>query len=636
MMVRLQPAKVWAEERAATLPQRWKKRVLSHWQHQRSQHQAGDFIGEIEAERDANIFLRETTESLRALRIPLDATDADLCNAADTLAGRCWSVAYATANAATLGPVVAGVRTYGESLGAMPLCTTTAEQRAAMARVCAGQGVTPPGAHLCGSPDGPAIARMLDPIWWRRKLRRLHAEKVEAAAIGLGYVSRARDRYVSDESVFRRAQQNARNAATLENTIATNELGQSYTLAELAAKGPANKAIRRAELMTRISGFERIANDLGHTGVFLTLTCPSRMHKFSTANGGVFENKRYDGTLPNQAQKYLGKVWARIRAANARAGLGVYGFRIAEPQHDGTPHWHCLLFVEPGRVEALRATVRHYALQDSGTEPGAWEHRVDWKLIDKSRGSAAGYIAKYVAKNIDGHALTTDLCGGVELVADSAQTAHRVETWAATWGIRQFQQIGGAPVGPWRELRRVEAVPANAPQHLIDAHHAANKLTDIEAGTVKAVAWDRYTKAQGGVFCGRKYRVRVSMVQPEGQNQYGEAMAPRPVGVEAKQIEIFTPAHMAWMGGKAERVVHWLIESVRHVWTTARRAAGGVIGGLKHGAAGPWTRVNNCTEIFKNGRIGQSVSAKTAGLRSDWPQLSQPGGRNQRIGPAFG
>jgi hypothetical protein len=123
----------------------------------------------------------------------------------------------------------------------------------------------------------------------------------------------------------------------------------------------------------------------------------------------VFENKRYDGTLPGQAQKYLTKVWSRIRAKLARQGIQPYGFRIAEPNHDGTPHWHLLVFVAPEHLADLQATIWKYALQDSPDKPGALKHRVDFKLIDAGKGTAAGYIAKYVAKNIDGYKLDSDL-----------------------------------------------------------------------------------------------------------------------------------------------------------------------------------------------------------------------------------
>ena len=508
---------VWAANLVRHMPGKWQKPILKRFE--KTRKQGVDWPSQQQSQVNGNIEIRKTVEALGTVRTGLDASDTDLCEAAERLAWLCFERGQ--------------------------LFSDLGELRAAMERIANGQGIKPPQGKKIT--DGGAVARMTCPLWWRKKLRRLHGKQVEGTAIQLGFVNRSRQCYVSDQSVTRREQQNRRNAATLENTTATNEHGQTYTLAELAATSPANKRIRRSELMTRISGFERIASDLGHAGLFITITCPSYMHKWSTeAGGGVFENPNYSGVTPRQAQAYLAKkVWPRIRSALDRAGVRIYGIRVAEPNHDGTPHWHLLVFHEPAHLEALQTIVRKYALQDAPNEKGAKEHRVNSKPIDPDKGTAAGYIAKYIAKNIDGHKLESDTYGN-----PAAQTALRVETWATTWGIRQFQQIGGAPVGPWRELRRVKALDERWPQHLKDAWRATNKIAKIEGRENHCVAWDRYTRAQGGVFCGRRYRIRIATKTVEGLGRYGEPIGERPIGVMTTSTEFWTPAHMEHMGGQ--------------------------------------------------------------------------------------
>ncbi|MEI2625714.1 MAG: hypothetical protein V9G23_18800 [Giesbergeria sp.] len=58
--------------------------------------------------------------------------------------------------------------------------------------------------------------------------------------------------------------------------------------------------------------------------------------------------------------------------------------------------------------------------------------------------------------------------------------------------------------------------------HLRDAHAAANKANEIKGRQAPCVAWDRYCEAQGGVFCGRKARIKLMMVAPEKLGRYGE------------------------------------------------------------------------------------------------------------------
>ncbi len=81
-----------------------------------------------------------------------------------------------------------------------------------------------------------------------------------------------------------------------------------------------------------------------------------------------------------------------MRAKLKRDGISVYGFRIAEPQHDGTPHWHLLLFMEHQQTAKVSEIFRHYALQVDGDEPGAKKHRFKAIAIDKSKGTAAGSL----------------------------------------------------------------------------------------------------------------------------------------------------------------------------------------------------------------------------------------------------
>ena len=312
----------------------------------------------------------------------------------------------------------------------------------------------------------------------------------------------------------------------------------------------------------------------------------------------------------------------------ARNRLGIYGFRITEPQHDGTPHWHLLLFCQPEHADLIEAIILKQALEDSPEEPGAREHRCDFKRIDKAKGSATGYIAKYIAKNIDGEHIDKDLEG-----CTGAESAQRVEAWAARWGIRQFQQIGGPPVGVWRELRRIKHIDAHAPECLHAAHKAANKREATDDQEAQGAAWDMYCDAQGGVFCGRDGLIKLMKEQPEALGQYGEQQAPRPVGVQVVQAEQATPPYRNGMGtgyrgdlgaesapqprmgkgyseGSTQKV--WEARSARYKWEVVSARQRGIARGFESERAQPstpWTSVNNCTEYVEPSTHHRSLPA---------------------------
>ncbi|MFB4695774.1 replication endonuclease [Enterobacter hormaechei subsp. xiangfangensis] len=358
----------------------------------------------------------------------------------------------------------------------------------------------------------PAVMRMFNEVWWRGRLRRIAASWREHLQIAVGNVSKKRHAYASKNCVTDWREQKRRTREFLKGLDLEDEDGNRISLIEKYDGSVANPAIRRCELMTRIRGFENICNELGYVGEFYTLTAPSKYH--ATTKAG-YRNSKWNGASPSDTQSYLTGLWARIRAKLHREEIRIFGIRVAEPHHDGTPHWHMLMFMLPEDVERVRLIIRDYAWEEDHHElrsDKAKKARFHAEAIDPEKGSATGYVAKYISKNIDGYALdgeTDDESG--ELLKD---TAPAVSAWAARWHIRQFQFIGGAPVTVYRELRRLADTET--------AHGLSVEFAAVH-DAADAGDWAGYVNAQGGPFVRRDDLQVRTLYEPRTEfNQYGE------------------------------------------------------------------------------------------------------------------
>lgn len=409
-----------------------------------------------------------------------------------------------------------------------------------LSELCAMYGVTPPNIKTAAVTVDGAIKRMTDLSWWKRKLRVVVERGIEQIHRSLGLVSRQRQIYISDRGLRVRRKEKLEAELFANSTILTNNFGQSFTLSELSAKNVSNPKIRKQELMTRMDGLEKYSKEIGYVGAFITSTCPSKHHPVYSKSGQP--NEKYAGFTPLESHQYLNYIWQLTRAEMHRQGIDVFGFRVVEPNHDGTPHWHLLLFVEPSKIKKLEKIIRHYALLEDGDEKGAKENRVDFKLIDPKKGRATGYIAKYISKNIDGEHLDDDMFDNCPVTA-----AERIEAWASRWGIRQFQQIGGSFITVWREMRRLakEAtysdefeqiryaadegdyqtylslmvnMKQNAPERLIKPFYDISFCTD--SGLVKTSYYDNTLtqKLKGLIFNGAKIITRIFEWTPSRAN----------------------------------------------------------------------------------------------------------------------
>ena len=384
-----------------------------------------------------------------------------------------------------------------------------------------------PGKNECVEASTHGVSgRLFNERWWRRSLRNVHIRNVEKKAIELGLVRQGKEKYVSNVTLRRKRQQKQRNRRILENSFATNENGQTYSLQELANTTVSNPTIQRNELMTRLAGFDEIAVEQGHEGVMLTITTPSKMHASVTKDNQAFNNPNYDGTTPAQAQKYLTLIWSRMRAEFNRQGIKPYGFRVAEPHHDATPHWHVLLYVNPAQMDPLESIVRKYALENSPNEPGAQKHRVTAVTIDRSKGSGVSYLSKYISKSIDGFGLDSDIDGG-----EPTKAAEKVKAWATTWGIRQFQQIGGPPVSLWRELRKA-------------SEEGLGGLIKAFWDAANAGLWGEFVKLLGGTSVKRKdLPISLAKLWNDAPNCYLEPKGAEIIGIAYGILTIPTRLH---------------------------------------------------------------------------------------------
>jgi hypothetical protein len=413
-----------------------------------------------------------------------------------------------------------------------------------------------------------ALARLQDADWWQRQISKVYRRHRELIAILTGKVRRGVSPYVSRRAALDyRANKTAQARWLADMMVVNDEHDLQLSLAEAHAAGVSNPENRRVELMVRMRGCEDWATEHGYVAEFYTWTTPSRFHAWTTKKGGkgATRNGKFKGTNPRQAQRYMCSQWAKARAKLARDGVSYYGFRVAEPHHDGTPHWHLLLFVRPEQRDQLRAVIEHYACEEDQEE---LKHnrraRFDAVSIDPERGSATGYVAKYVAKNIDGHKVGADY----EAQAEAGSTALNVAAWASLWGIRQFQQIGGPAVSVWRELRRLrEAVGLPA----VEAARAAADKAD----------WSAYIDAMGGIEMSRKERpIQLAHLVKPCASKYGEDLR-RLVGVRSEGVDLLRT-----------RLDGWEVISRR------RMAAGsGERGelGLGRRQPAPWSSDNNCT-----------------------------------------
>ncbi|EPE9889015.1 replication endonuclease [Yersinia ruckeri] len=306
--------------------------------------------------------------------------------------------------------------------------------------------------------------------------------------------------------------------------------------------------------------------------------CPSKYH---ANNQSGHANPKWNHSTPPQAQAYLTKLWANIGSKLGRKNLRIYGFRVAEPHHDGTPHWHLLLFMKPQERHAITEIMRAYAVKTDRAELGKrTSARFTAKRLDPKKGSATAYLAKYISKNIDGYALDGEL--DHETGKLLKETARFAMAWASRHRIRQYQPIGTPPITVWRELRNQLVTTLK-----ISGTYQRGKplLVDPAMDAVTAAAdvgcFATYIMKQGGVLIPREdCTVRIA---------YQDNEQPTPTAKPPRRFTASIPPLLGEASRICTRLKSWKIVARKK----AKPAVTVGVDVFQDGPAVPWSSVNN-------------------------------------------
>lgn len=438
------------------------------------------------------------------------------------------------------------------------------------------------------------LIRLTCEKWWFKQMRTTQRRMVEHVAIACGEVRANAASYISNQSFQEWQLQQRKNHDYLRAMIIENidNPEEQVELFDMFLKSSSNPALRRNEMMVRLRGLEEWAEENNNEALFLTLTAPSSFHAGNN-------NKKWSGVNPRDTQNYLNKVWQQFRALLAKRDIKFYGMRVAEPHKDGTPHWHALAYVPAEHKEEVIRLFKQKALELDGNEKGAAEHRCKVEECDKTKGSATAYIAKYIAKNIDGFALAGEV-SDEDPTLSLHDNALRVRAWASRWGIRQFQFYGGASISVWRELRRL--ISGQADDEIIDKAQAAAGIANDYAA---------YMDIQGGALAKRTDQPIKLDYETKPANKYGEqrksiiGLANR---FSLKQVISRTKK---WQIKKRPQDFAQRTESMVERSSTANNSA----------RSAPWTCVSNCNRSIIEQKIKlltQSICAPLSAQKLDY------------------
>lgn len=174
-----------------------------------------------------------------------------------------------------------------------------------------------------------------------------------------------------------------------------NKTGVIQSLKDFVVSANHNPYRYYSQIQNIVNTISNEAKDRDLVPLFLTLTAPSRYHKYKKAkSGGLMPNPKYDGfSTGREANKYLTQMFTILRNDRAMRKDNKIDknnrmhIRVNEPHQDGTPHTHIILFVPKESIERIIKAFKHL-YNNKGNK------------IEVAIDNPVSYIMKYILKLI--------------------------------------------------------------------------------------------------------------------------------------------------------------------------------------------------------------------------------------------
>ena len=206
---------------------------------------------------------------------------------------------------------------------------------------------------------------------------------------------------------------------------------------------------RMNEVYCMATGIQRQCEMQGMVWASIVITLPGRFHPNPQKESKI----TWDGTLPSESRRILGKKWENLRPYLAKYGITLTGLWTVEAHGDATPHINYLVYFRPSDTNFIRQAFEKYFGGSFNPSPRAVVFRLGGELKDGQKmASFASYALKYFTKSF---------ANGENKDSKHNAAALGEEAWAASFNIRRYGLFGIPPLNGWRRVRACLAKPTD-------------------------------------------------------------------------------------------------------------------------------------------------------------------------------